>query len=228
MPEKLSPLDLAVLRYLAVVRGARAIAAATFLSSSFTCSEEAMRKRLERLAKKGLVVAMAMASGQQLYRLTKNGVKLTGAPSSYSDSPTIGVLYEMIATSNCACNPKNFHFLTRQDFMGMMRERDPAFACEDYPGRFTFHLLPAETRLAFWLAEFRPAEQLAARVATIAENVQKTSPLFRELVELNFFEVAIAVPSDGVAHTLKQNQYAVPIAPVVIPQLLEFAAMQIA
>jgi hypothetical protein len=234
MKEELPAITKALLLFLAAVRGTRAATAVKFLASTFKCTEGAMRKRLDRMAKEGLIVAASLPSGPQLYRLTRKGVQLTGAPVCFSDPPTVAVLYEMIATSNCACQTDKFLFLTRQDFLGIMCERDSAFKADKIPGRFLFHngldessnspksQLPG-TRLAFWLAEFRPPDQLASRISTVADGLLKTSPLFRELIDHDLFEIAVAVPSEGVQRSLDERQYSVRVTPIVVSELLEFA-----
>lgn len=220
MKEQLPSITKALLNFLATVRGTRAVTAVKYLEKPFHCTQGAMRKRLERMAEDGLIVASAMASGQQLYRLTRKGVQMTGAPSCFSDPPTVAVLYEIIATSNCACREDEFLFLKRQDFLDIMLQRDSAFKADKIPGRFLFHTnldgrsnspeppIPA-TRLAFWLAEFRPPDQLANRIATVADGLMKTSPLFLELADHDLFAIAVAVPSEGVLRSLKERQYSV-------------------
>lgn len=234
MKEQLPVIEKALLLFLATVRGTRALTAVKFLAKKFKCTEEAMRKRLERMAKKDLIVAVSMASGPQLYRLTRKGVQMTGAPSSFSDPPTVAVLYEMIATSSCACEAEEFRFLTRQDFLDIMCERDPAFKADKIPGRFLFHLNAKESspnsqssapRLAFWLAEFRPPDQLASRITTVTEGLLKTSLLFRELIDHDLFEIAVPVPSEGVQRSLNERQYSVRVTSIVVSELFEFARM---
>lgn len=211
-----------ILEILARVRGARVDSLLQYSPLKKAGTSETLRKRCDRLVAKGWLSKSSLPGGSQLFRLSKKGAKLTGAPDSYAETPTAAIAYEMLATSSCAWRTDEFQFLTRQEFDALCVELFPGFSMERHQGRFLLRRASSqlsEAHLHFWLAEFKPAAQLAARVVAIINALTKTSPLFSELNRRGLFGISIPVPTEGVAETLRLKALPTNISIVIVPEL---------
>lgn len=194
---------------------------------------DTLRKRCDRLVEKGLLGKSAIPGSTQIYRLSKKGVQLVGAPASYAEPLTAATAYDSVAASHCGWEKDRFVFLTRQEWLALGSELSPGFAMERQQGRFLLRRVsvdPPETHyLHFWLAEFKPADQLARRIHAISSALTKANPLFPELIQRDLFGVSVAVPTQGVADTLLNHQpFPVPVVPIVVPELAPLALAPLA
>lgn len=229
MKEVLNNYDHAVLQTLARVRGLRAKTAPKYPKLNVVKNEEASRKRFERLEQSGLLAKSSLPAGSQLFRLSRKGVQLTGAPNSFADAPTESVAYDMVAASSCGWRTDEFVFLTREEFVLICEQLYPEFKIARFPGRFLLRTIKrptrnseepqSETHLHFWLAEFKPAEQLARRIEVVVEHLTKSSPFFQEAIHAGIFGITVAVPTEGVKATLDQKKFPIEITIVVLEEL---------
>lgn len=229
MQEALNSYDQAVCKTLARVRGLRPETALKYQKLKAVMTVGATRKRFDRLVEKGLAAKSNLPAGPQIYRSSRKGVQLTGAPSSFADAPTEAVAYDMVATSSCGWRTDEFVFLTRVEFIAICEQLYPGFRIERFPGRFLLRTIKrstansekpeSEAHLHFWLAEFKPAEQLARRVEVIVEHLTKSNPFFEEAIRAGLFGITIAVPTAGVKATLEQKTFPVETSIVVLDEL---------
>jgi len=186
---------------------------------------EAIRKRLEREAAKGLLSTSNLPSGRQVFRLSRLGVQQTGAPPSWAASPTPGILAEMLSVSAVAWNTAEYRFPRRSDFQELVKDlggADVQIPARLATSRFVLRTLKngqeEETRLEYWLAELRPAEDLAKRAEIVAKNLKSTPP-FAKLAQLGLLGISIPVPSDGVRATLSTHRLSLPTNIVVVQEM---------
>jgi hypothetical protein len=234
MDAPFSSYEQALLNTLARVRGLRPEMSLKYPQLRGVRSLEAARKRFERMEIKGLLAKSNLPTGPQIFRLSRRGVQLTGAPSSFADAPTQSVAYEMIAVSACGWRNTEFLFLTRQELVDVCTNLHPGFAMERFPGRFllrtgTRHgneseLAAAETHLHFWIAEFKPAEQLARRIEVASQQLAKSSPFFAQAFRSGVMGISVAVPTAGVKATLKRSPFKIEVSIEVVQELAAFAA----
>src|SRR5262245_43411959 len=136
MESTLSPYDLAALRVLARVRGMQPEVACKYAVLREAKTLDATRKRFERLTSKGLLATSKLSAGSQMFRLSKQGVKVTGAPPSFADAPTQAVCYDMIASAACGWRANDFVFLTRSEFLALIEQLSPDSKLAKPHGRF--------------------------------------------------------------------------------------------
>src|SRR5436190_20540519 len=136
MKADLNSYDQAVLKTLARVRGLRPRVAPKYPKLDVVKKEEASRKRFERLEQTGLLAKSSLPAGPQMFRLSRKGVQLTGAPNSFADAPTESVAYDMVATSSCGWRTDEFVFLTREEFVVICQQLCAEFNIARFPGRF--------------------------------------------------------------------------------------------
>ncbi len=231
MRKKLSSLDLAALAIIARSRGARAEKVARHPLFK-TESIDAVRKRLERLCDQGLLVASKLPRGPQIFRLSHEGVALTGAPAAYANSPSAGIGADMIAVSEL-CLHEGFIFLTKAELEELLAKLAPDSERPRLTGRFVLRLVKAadgnssasssELHLHAFLAELRPADDLARRAGVVIDSLRR-SPVFRDLIQTNLLGLTLAVPSRGVKASLEAKSFAVETSIVVVEELQDLIA----
>ncbi len=216
----------AAVSVLARFRGLQAEVAPNYAVLRDVKTPGAARKRFERMAKKGLLAASKLPAGPQVFRLSAMGVKLTGAPPSFADAPTLGVSYDMIAASHLGWRTGEFIFLTRSELDALAAELTPNSEPLKHHGRLLLRSSRTagpghdlEWHLHFWLAEFKPAEQLARRIEVIAKQLPGSAPLFEAAKEMGLLGVTVAVPSVGVKATLEAMSFPLEVSPVVVEDL---------
>lgn len=227
MQDSLNSYDQAVVKTLKRLRGLRPKMASKYPKLDAVKNEESSRKRFERLEKHGLVAKSSLPAGPQIFRLSRKGVQLTGAPNSFADAPTEAVAYDMLAASSCGWKLDEFVFLTREEFVVICTQLCPEFQMAKFPGRFLLRTIKrttdnseqAETHLHFWLAEFKPAEQLARRIEVIVEHLTKSNAFFGEAIRAGLFGITVAVPTAGVKATLEQKKFPIETSIVVLDEL---------
>lgn len=221
MTTSLSDQDLEAFDVLSRVRAMTSKTAARYKEFG-GASEEAVRKRLERLAQRGLLATSELPSGVQIFRLAKKALEITGSPSSWAASPSAGVLAEALSVSGVAWHPELL-FPTRseldeilKDLAGEKVEIPPRVA----QSRFALRTLKvnSELRVDYWLSELRPAADLARRAEVIAKNLSAV-PIFGKLSLAGLLGLSVAVPSEGVRHTLSGHTFSLPTEIVVVDEL---------
>jgi hypothetical protein len=80
-----------------------------------------------------------------------------------------------------------------------------------------------ERHIHQWLAELRPAAELAKRVAIIVQKVNQLS-LFNDFISTGVFGVTVAVPSSGVKAALDAHVLPVVTETVVVEELQDLIA----
>jgi hypothetical protein len=192
-------------------------------------SDEALRKRMERLAEKDFLATSALPSGRQIFRLSRKGVKLTGSPTSWAASPTCGILAEALSVSALAWKKDDFLFPTRSEFERLLKDlggEQIQVPPRVTRSRFVLRTMKGEhqpeMRLDYWLAELRPAAALASRAEVVAINIAAV-PVFKRLIAAGLFGISIAVPTNGVRATLETNALSIPAHIVVVEELQHLA-----
>lgn len=221
MNTSLSEQDQLVLDVLSRVRAMTSKTAARYKKFG-GASEEALRKRMERLAQRGLLATSDLPSGVQIFRLTKKALELTGSPPSWSTAPSPGVLAESLSVSGVAWHgqllfPTSNEFdEILKDLAGEKAEISPRVA----QSRFVLRSLEQDTeiRVDYWLAELRPAVDLVRRAEVIAKKLN-AEPIFAKLSRARLLGLSVAVPSDGVRQTLARYTFALPTEIVVVEEL---------
>lgn len=217
-----------ILKILGRVRAASIEALFKYPDLAEAGTPDTLRKRCDRLTERGLLAKSNLPGSTQLYRLSKMGAQLVGAPASYAEPLTAATAYDSVAASHCGWEKDRFVFLTRQEWLALGSELSPGFAMERQQGRFLLRRVsshpPVTHRLQFWLAEFKPAVDLARRVHAISNALVKAHPLFPELIQRDLFGISVAVPTQGVADTLLNHRpFPVPVDPIVVPELAPVA-----
>ncbi len=217
-----------ILKILGKVRAATIEALFKYPDLAEAGTPDTLRKRCDRLTERGLLAKSNLPGSTQLYRLSKKGAQLVGAPASYAEALTAAVAYDSVAASNCGWQKDLFVILTRQELLTLGSQLSPEFSMERNQGRFLLRRVsvgPPETHhLHFWLAEFKPADQLARRIHAISSALTKANPLFDQLIQRGLFGISVAVPTQGVADTLLNHQpFPVPVHPIVVPELVHLA-----
>ena len=172
---------------IARVRGVRAETLLHFPQLKSDRSADAARKPLERLCDQGFLAASSLPRGSRLFRLSSKGVAVTGAPPAYANSPSSGIAAEMLAVSTLAWRMEEFLFLTKPELDELLSKIAPDAEKPRHAGRFV--LRPAKTaggeapelHLHAFMAELRPAEDLARRAGVVLDNLRR-SPIFRDLI----------------------------------------------
>jgi hypothetical protein len=228
--ESLSTWDVALLHILARVRGLRPETAFKYSKLKIPGGAEAVRKRMERLCNKGFLAKSPLPRGGQIFRLSHKGVRLTGAPPAFANSPSLCIAAEMLSVSAFGYADE-FLFLTATERDALMA--DCAKDSEGkLTGRFLLRSLTSSsvavgpslgTHLHLWLAEVRPAEELAKRVDTIVQKLNQV-PVCAEFIRTGIFGITIAVPSRGVKAALDGRKFPVPTAAVVVDELQDLIA----
>lgn len=168
-------------------------------------SEEAFRKRIERLCKDGYLACSKLPRGQQIYRLSKKGVELVGAPPSYSSQPTLNLAAEGLSASFLAVKSKAFVFPTPSGLTELLQK----LGFGDKPPKISVRLLlrktaenektsfpEPETHLHALISELRTADQLTARAKTIFDKLMLIT-LFSELHNAQVFGITVCVPTEA-------------------------------
>lgn len=229
MEPQLSNYDLSALGVLARLRGLKSEMAPKFAVLREAKTPGAARKRFERMCKRGVLATSKLPAGSQLFRLSAKGVKMIGAPPSFADPPTQGICYDMIASGACGWRTQEFIFLTRSELDALVEKLSPLSKPLKHHGRFILRAFQAEGtepkeqriewHLHFWLAEFKPAEQLAQRIEVIARQLPKSAPFFEDAKQMGLLGVTVAVPSAGVKTTLDAVTFPLEVSVVVVEEL---------
>jgi hypothetical protein len=220
-------LEIEILKVLTRTRGVRLDLLMKFNRVVAGRSQEALRKHLERMCVKGLLAKSAMPSGSQLFRFSKKGSQTVGAPASWAQSPSSGVVSEIVSVCAVAGDTDKYLFLTREESQKTLSALGHVGEIPKLPGRLVFRSVElrdetgrinCETHLKLWISELRPPEHLAKRVHIIAENLQRHA-VFARLIEARVFGLTLAVPSLGVKASLEILPFPVPTEICVVEEL---------
>lgn len=225
MNESLSAWDTALLWILARVRGLRPETALKYTKLRSAGGIEAVRKRMDRLAEKGFLAKSSLPKGQ-IFRLSHKGVRITGAPAAFANSPSGAIAAEMLSVSSFGWRNPDYMFLLNSERDVLMGDLTGGAELPKITGRFflrslhkgELHATQDETRLHYWLAEIRPAGDLAKRVSIIVENTNRVQ-VFSNLMKTSLFGITIAVPTRAVKVSLDRKSFPLPTEIHVVPEL---------
>jgi hypothetical protein len=227
MSESLSHRDKITLATIARVRGIRAETLLNYPQLKSERSPDAVRKQLERLCDHGFLAASPLPRGPRLFRLSSKGVALTGAPPAYANSPSVGIGAEMLAVSALAWRTDEFLFPTKGELEGLLSSSESDSVKPRLTSRFVLRPVTAggikagstsELHLHAFMAELRPAEELAKRIEIIVQQSGRSTVL-AGLIQSGLFGVTAALPSRGVKASLETKSFAVETALVVVEEL---------
>jgi hypothetical protein len=226
MSESWSSRDKKTLATLERLRGARAETLLNYPCLKPLPSGEAARKQLERLRDQGLLASSPLPRGSALFRLSRKGVALTGAPPAYASSPSTGIAAEMLAVSALAWRTDEFLFLTKSEMEALLAGLTSDPEPPKVSGRFVLRPVKtagdnppvSELRLHAFLAEMRPAEELVKRASVIVQNL-KRGHIFAELIQARLLGLTIAVPSRGVKTSLTGKPFEIETSIVIVEEL---------
>jgi hypothetical protein len=227
MSESLSSRDRIRLATIARIRGVRAERLINYPQLKFEKSADAARKPLERLCAQGFLAASALPRGLRLFRLSSKGVAVTGAPPAYAASPSTGIAAEMLGVSALAWQTEEFLFPTKAELEELVATLAPAEENPKLTSRFVLRPVikcgETELHLHAFMAELRPASDLARRVGVVLSNL-RSSAVFRDLLHLGLLGFTIVVPSRGVKSSLERNSFEVETSIVVVEELQDLIA----
>jgi hypothetical protein len=213
MSNSLSQIDRSILSFASRVRGFRVRTAYRHSDFKDVGSEEAFRKRIERLCSDGYLASSKLPRGQQIYRLSKKGVEVVAAPPSYSSQPSLNIAAGMLSGSHLALKSEEFIFLSQFELNELLHK----LGAGQPPPKTTISLslrkiapndstgtCEPETHLHALISELRTADELAARAKTVFEKLMQTT-LFSELHKAQLFGITICVPT-GAFKTAMQSK----------------------
>lgn len=231
MSETPSHRDRSVLALIARLRGIRAetlIRYAPFMGLSV----DAARKLLERLCDQGFLAASPLPRGSRIFRLSSKGVASTGAPPAYASSPSAGIAAEMLAVSALAWRTEEYLFPTKAELEELLVRLVPSPEKPKLTGRFVLKLAVANTEdggsaselhLHAFIAELRPADDLARRAGVVLDNLQRHEA-FQDLIQARLLGVTIVVPSRGVRASFIAKPFKCETSLVVVEDLQDLLA----
>ena len=232
MSESFSSRDKITLHTIARVRGVRAETLLHYLQLKAGRSAEATRKQLERLCASGFAAASALPRGSRLFRLSRKGVALTGAPAAYAGSPSTGIAADMIAVSSLAWRTDEFLFPTKTELEELLAGLAPDSEKPKPAVRFVLRPVKADgdngrssavLHLHAFMAELRPADDLARRAGVVLDGLRR-SAVFRDLIQARLLGFTIAVPSRGVKASLEGKPFEIETSIVVVEELQDLIA----
>jgi hypothetical protein len=232
MSESLSHRDKTTIATVGRVRGTRAETLLQYAQLKTARSADAARKQLERLCAQSYLAASPLPRGSRLFRLSNKGVVITGAPPAYANSPSTGIAAEMLAVSALAWQTEEFLFLTKSEVEDLLGNSGPDSAMPRLTSRFVLRPVKAdgdeagavsELHLHAFLAELRPADELARRVEVIFQQATR-NPLLAVLIQVGLFGVTVAVPSPGVKASLKARIFPFETSVVVVEDIQDLVA----
>lgn len=228
MSENLGSRDKIRLATIARIRGVRAKTLLNYPQLKTERSEDAARKPLERLCDQGFLAASSLPRGSRLFRLSTKGVALTGAPPAYAASPSAGIAAEMLAVSALAWQTEEFLFPTRAEVEELLASFAPDAEKPKVTSRFVLRRVATdsgevELPLHAFMAELRPADELARRAGVVLGGLRR-STVFRDLLQAGLLGLTIAVPSRGVKASLSSKPFETETSIVVVEELQDLVA----